>query len=193
LLTDCMQNALNKTTPKCKANEYYRKIDDITLNLIVLQNKLHNIAQKAQCKQCKTAANRLSNKIKYNMKKINNEQLANKMKKLEIKNGSLWNAVRLSKINSKNNKKVHKIHSYNGITYDKKEIANSFADNFEKVHRLTINLGNTSTNNLIKQKYDEMMNSEINEIPSKIHPYEIKEIIKKLKNEKAPGVDNINN
>ncbi|KAK0077784.1 hypothetical protein PV325_003449 [Microctonus aethiopoides] len=40
-----------------------------------------------------------------------------------------------------------------GITFDEKQIAEAFADNFEKIHHMTVNFGGTELNNLIKRNY----------------------------------------
>lgn len=89
----------------------------------------------------------------------------------------------------------NKIHSPNGIIYNKIDIANVFADHFENVHNLTRDMGNSKLNNKIKIKYREIshLRSAPNQNRTYIHSVEIKSIIAKLKNKKAPGMDGITN
>ncbi|KAK0169225.1 hypothetical protein PV328_012316, partial [Microctonus aethiopoides] len=116
------------------------------------------------------------------------------MEKLEIKNGSLWNAVKLSRLKGAKTKKMNKIHSANGIIYAKKDIANAFAENYERVHYLTKNLGTTTNNNIVKKKYIKIVTkSNTNTSKNNVNTYKIKSLIEKLNNKKAPGIDNITN
>ncbi|KAK0072571.1 hypothetical protein PV326_014342, partial [Microctonus aethiopoides] len=111
-----------------------------------------------------------------------------------IKNGSLWNAVKLSRLKGAKTKKMNKIHSANGIIYAKKDIANAFAENYERVHYLTKNLGTTTNNNIVKKKYIKIVTkSNTNTSKNNVNTYKIKSLIEKLNNKKAPGIDNITN
>lgn len=89
----------------------------------------------------------------------------------------------------------NKIHEPNGITYNKLDIANIFADCFENVHNLTKDFGNPIHNNKIKKNYTKIIGQrkEINIVRVAIHTKDIKDVIKKLKNKKAPGIDGITN
>lgn len=82
--------------------------------------------------------NEYRNRIRYELSKFRNKLYNNYLKELNIKNGTLWNALRFDKLS--NGMKINdknKIHGPNGITYNKTDIANIFADCFENVHNLT--------------------------------------------------------
>lgn len=55
-----------------------------------------------------------------------------KMQSLEIRDGSSWNTFKINKmVNGSINKRKSKIHGPIRIAYNKKDIANIFADHFE--------------------------------------------------------------
>lgn len=90
-------------------------------------------------------------------------------------------------------KEMNKIHNVNGIIYDKKEVANAFADNFERVYHPTEDLGFTKSNNLLKKENANIIKKSSRNTINNVNAHEIKSLIKKLNNKKAPGIDNVTN
>lgn len=188
-----MQNAVQLATPTHKNSDFKHETNQTIKSLIKYRNRMRKIQQKYQCKTCKKIVNSLNNQIKYKLQDFKNEKLIKTMKELNIRNGTLWNAVRLSKWRSNKSKKVYKIHSQTGITYNKNQIAEAFADNFEKIHHMTVNFVGTVLNNLIKRNYTSVADADNTGMAFQIYTHEIKALFKKLKNKKAPGLDSVNN
>lgn len=192
-LNQLMHNALQLATPIRKNNEFKYDINESIKNLINYRNRIRKTMQKHKCITCKKIVNTLNNQIKYRLQEFKNDKLSKTMKKLNIRDGTLWNAVRLSKWRNNKSKKIYKIYSQYGITFDKKQIADSFADSFEKIHHMTINLGNTELNNIIKRNYERIADLDNDGLAFQINSHEIKDLFKKLKTKKAPGIDNVSN
>lgn len=74
------------------------------------------------------------------------------------------------------------------------EKAEALAKNFEKVHTLTENFGDPKCNEIIKNMAEIARNQQFeNDKVLLTSPGEIKKILRKSKNRKAPGADNITN
>ncbi|KAK0156959.1 hypothetical protein PV327_011494, partial [Microctonus hyperodae] len=115
-LTATMNKALTQATPKWTNNNIFADMN----------NELDY--------------NRISNRIKYELYKHKNKKYDNYLQELNVKNGTLWNTIKINKLINNNNssKQIkNKIHGPNGLEYNKDKIANIFADHFEKVHRIT--------------------------------------------------------
>lgn len=192
-LNHAMQAALQQATPVCFKSDHKYPCNSEINKIIKLRNKTRKLYQKHRCKICKKLVNRLNKQIKYLMNEDKNSRIANAMKNLRVSNGSLWNAVIMSKWRQNKTKKIRKIHSQNGIIFDKKEIVESFADTFEKIHHTTSKFGTTKTNNLVKHNFNAIRVDNTSNINIQIHTHEIKILISKLKNKKAPGLDKISN
>lgn len=158
-----------------------------------MRHKIRKRAQKNNCKDYKKFVNKINDSIRYELHEYINKQIEDTMKKLEIKNGSLLGAVRLSRLKKTQSKKINKLHSTNGIIYDKSEIGNALADNFEQIYYLTENFDTHANNIDINKEYLNIVNKNNLIQPENIAPYEIKTLIKKLNNKKAPGIDSISN
>lgn len=195
-LTLIMRKALNTATPKWKNINYFRDMNPKIRELIHIRNKLRKSYQKWPCNECKKEINLYNNRIKYELYKFRNEQYKKYAQDLDIKNGSLWNAVKMSKY-SKNTTKhiINKIHDSNGINTNIKEIPNIFADYFESVHHITKDYRYDEHNNMIRNKYYEITQGINNTTLTTftIRATEIKDIIRQLKNKKSPGIDLLSN
>lgn len=150
-----------------------------------LRNKIRKLSQKENCKECKKIVNKINNSIRFKLQNQKNEQISKYMEKLEIKNGSLWNAVKLSRLKVAKTKKINKIHIANSIIYTKKDIVNAFAENFERVHYLTKNLGITTNNNIVKKEYIKIVKKSNTNTINNINTYEIKSLTEKLNEKKS--------
>lgn len=192
-MTNKMQHALRTPTPKWTYKNKQINTNDQIKRLLQLRNKIRKNSQKNNCNECKKIVNKITNCIRYKLQKQKNVQISKYLEKLEVKNSSLWNAVRLSKLRGAETKKINEFHSANGIIYDKKEIANAFVDNFERVHYLTENLGFNNNNKFIRKEYNKIVDKNITNSIDEVNSHQVKALIKKLKNKKAPGIDNIIN
>ena len=143
-------------------------------------------------KEIKKEINALSKEIKQRINKYNNDQWYRKLSKLTIKDNSLW---KMTKALTKNdNNSIPPLHGERGIVFSTPEKAEALAENCEKVHHLTENLGNEKLEKEAKEKYYEVKNSAVNFDEIKyVSPYEIKKAMSKMKPRKAPGHEGIQN
>ena len=86
------------------------------------------------------------------------------------------------------------IYGTQGLALSNKRKANALAENFEKVHHLTENMGKSRLSQLVNTKNREIQDKEINfDNIVYVTPKEIMLAIKSTKSKKAPGPDGIQN
>ncbi|KAK0178552.1 hypothetical protein PV327_007431 [Microctonus hyperodae] len=195
-LTDTMNKTLETVTPKWNNVNKFKNIDNKIILLIRERNNIRKHVQRNKCSTFKNEMNILSNRIKYELYKHKNEQYNKYLKSLEIRNGSLWNTVRFVKfIKGVKNSNIQKLHGPNGIVYSNKDKADVFADYFESVYSITEDFGSNSHNKIINKEYNKIIHNENNDDNQYKRTYsrDIKSVISKLKNKKAPGIDGISN
>lgn len=197
MLNNSMKISLDSATPKWENANIGKGINLKIKALIKKRNATRKIAQKNNCPNCKKETNILNNRIKYELQKHRNNQYEKFLKSLEIRNGSIWNAIKMHKLkNGTKNKKINKIHGPNGIVYNNIDKANVFANYFESVYSLTEDYGYNKHNNTINKSYERIINnntSNDNNDFNRIYSNDIRAVIKTLKNKKAPGIDGVSN
>lgn len=105
-LTNNMQEASRVATPKWRYEESGLNIDDQIEKLIKLRNEVRKCSQKNNnCEECKTIMNKLTNNIRYKLQGQKNDQISKYMERLEVENGSLWNVVKMSRLNGAKRKR----------------------------------------------------------------------------------------
>lgn len=189
-LTKAIKKQIEECIPKgsIKINTY--EIDEKTKKIITIRNRARKLWQNTRNPNLKTLQNRLSQRIKYRINRLKQEYLENEIKKLDVNDNTLWKNI--SKFENKtlkiNNIKVNNV----SITNDS-EIANALAENYEKIYQ-----GNEEHRD---EEFEEEVRKEMENIQNEIiikeemveytNKTEIKEIIRTLKNRKAPGEEGI--
>lgn len=153
-----MIQSLIDATPKWNNEDCFVGMNPRITKWIRKRNKVRKSFQKSGCVHCKKVCNILCNRIEYELGKFKNKLYDRHLQDLNIRNGTLWNAMKINKLAS-GHKNINKneIHGPNGISYDKLDIANIFADHFEIVHELTKDFGYPKHNNIIKKSYSEII------------------------------------
>lgn len=190
-LTTSIQTSINQIIPKIKIKQYTDNIQESTLNLIKIRNGLNKKFQRTRQSNFKTLRNQLTYQIKKEIQEFRNKLIKNKLETLNTRDNTLWNAIKMKK---HQDNKIPTIHGTNGLALADSEKAEAIAEVFERVHRLTENLSDDHTENLINTKYKIIKHKEAEQNTIKlVSAKELKTIIKKLKPKKAPGIDNIQN
>lgn len=142
----------------------------------------------------KTIINFLTNSIKTDIKWLKNRRWGLMLENINVQNNStkLWKTTKIIKKQIKHTPPL----KVNGLTLlTDNEKANALSDQFIKAHEITQNYRNSQVDNDVQSSINFLNNTPPNSIDPTIltKPSEIKETIKHLKNNKAPGPDQIPN
>lgn len=191
-LTNILNNSIIKAIPKAKPFRIKIKLPQQIINQIKERNKLRLIYQKTRNKYLKPLLNESSAKIKMSIKNHKNLMWEDKLHNLNIKDCSLWKMTKALK--GKNNSHIPPLQDNDKIIFKDEEKAELIANNFEKVHTLTSDFGDSKFDEEINLKYLNIIKSETKLENIKLaSPKEIMTIIRKTKGKKAPGLDGIQN
>lgn len=188
--TELIQRAANKAIPTIKSQKT-RTLPTYILNLIKERNKIRKKHQQMGHAQLKQQQNTLTHQIKKEIKEHQNEKWNKRLREVKPNNNTLWH---LTKYLKQTNNNISTLHGTQGLIFTNEDKAEALAENFAKVHNLTENLSDASTENEINTQYHTIIQKspKSNEIKF-TSPKEIISIIKNSKSRKAPGPDNIQN
>lgn len=187
IINQCMKNCI-----PCKKEAHLQEIPDNIRQLIRNRNNIRRKWQRSRDQHLKRMLNSLNILIKTEIDNHKNEIIKKKIKGLSNRDNSLWKKLRQIK---QKNSQVSELKINNKLITRDEEKANIIAARFEEVHRQTENLSNKRTEKIVNET---LQNFERQQQPTLeehmlIKPAEIRKIIQKLKNLKAPGEDGIQN
>ncbi|GBO28534.1 putative RNA-directed DNA polymerase from transposon BS [Araneus ventricosus] len=146
--------------------------------------------QNSRNRALKRKMNDLNKQIAKLGEKIESERLNNKLVNINIYDGKLWNFVRPFKCKKQN---IPTLNGTANIALTDIEKANCLANSLETQFTLN-NISDTNTENTVKHSVERFRTLNVKctdtDLPS---PSEVLDCIKKLKNNKAPGIDNVSN
>lgn len=190
-LTQNIQEAIRNAIPKTKLNTHKENLPENIMNKIKIRNSLNRKYKRYRNINYKIEKNYLTFLIKKEINIHRNNKLENKLKALNVKDHTLWKAIKISK-NKDNN--IPTLHGQNGLATSDKNKSEAIADVFEQVHHLTRDLSDLQTIRLVNRSYNQVLTQDINKSTIKlVSNEELTDIIKKLKPKKAPGLDGIQN
>jgi hypothetical protein len=182
-----IQTAEAISTPKIAVRQKYDvKLDEETLNLINIRKDLERRAKRNPA--LRTLKNQYAKLVKSRINLLRNQRFSNTIEKLPTRSTPFW---KLTKILKNKSVQIPPIRTGNTILLTDSEKAEAFASNFQKFHETSINK-KSNMDKIVKET-----NKSISMTPSfaptenMIHQNEIINIVKKFKNFKAPGLDNI--
>ena len=191
LINSHINNAIEKSVPKKKNLITRYKFSAEILNLTKNRNFYRRKFKETLDPAFKSISNQLSRMIKSRISLMNQDSFNSKIVNLDPLDNSLYRFSKSLKM-----KKSHVPPLNNGNStkaFTKTDKANAFAEGFHKCHQ---------TNTLMKSKKEKIVKKSIRMI-SLINPllpsaelvqeHKIVEIIRNLKNRKAPGPDKIPN
>lgn len=193
--TNILSTAINKHSKTILINNSYHKLPTNIIELIKLKNKARKLFQSTRSIIDKQTYYRLVNEVKQLIKENTNNNWKKFLSNLSPKDNSLWQVMRKF---TKKSSDIPTLVDNNDISFTlNKDKCNLFAKTFSKTHQLDP-LENNSFENEIIDQYNiieaeklHLKSSSLSKIYT--NPSELKLIIKKLKNNKAPGADGIAN
>lgn len=180
-------NEATKITQKTR-----KQIDNLPThikNLIKEKNAARRTYHRTLNPADKTHLNYMTNRVKEALDLHRNEEWDKKVESLKIQNNSIWQMAKSLKNKTTRNQTALK--EGNNIAISEADRANLFAEKMceqFKPHNLL-----ASTDKQTYENIQKMLTYDDEPPINPVSPEEIVTIIKKLKNKKAPGDDNINN
>ncbi|GBO20729.1 RNA-directed DNA polymerase from mobile element jockey [Araneus ventricosus] len=138
----------------------------------------------------RSVMNRLNKQIRKLSEKLEQDRLQNRLLNVNTYDGKIWNVVKPYK---KKAQTIPSLHDQSNIALTDTDKANFLANSLETQFSLN-NLSDRDTENIVNHSVGRFRSMDIkyegNDLPL---PSEIMSCIKKLKPNKAPGIDNISN
>jgi len=190
-LTTAITQAMNRHSKLVKITDAKDKLPQDILDKIKRRNSLRKKYQRTQNIQFKRQYTDLCNEIRTDITHHRTQQWKNTLQSLNVQDNSLWKLTK----RLKNTKTPIPTLQYNNTTYNTpKDKANILAQTYEKIHDLDLtNLTEEQEQITIDVRtFLEQTNENTIQI-KRTNPTEIKNQIKKLPTDKAPGPDEIPN
>lgn len=190
LLTDNLIRAKNQHSKRIKTNPDRIEIDQVTMNLIKIRNRLRKDYQRSLRRETKREINTISRVIKNKIKKCLNQKWEKTLAELKPGDRTFW---RITKTFKKQTETIPTIIT-NNVTYlTDKEKTDIISKTLEKIQE---NNEQTRIERHVTETVKEYLNSHPFTNPATIqltNPREMDTLIKKLPNNKAPGMDEVDN
>jgi hypothetical protein len=190
--TNCAIKAYNRHTTKTCTKPHQFILPPHILKLIQYKNTLRKTMQTYNL-YCilRTKINNLNQTINHEIESHINTTWNNKLKNIDPKSNSYRKIVKALKSTQKN---TSPLHTSQGLKFEDIDKANAIADELTKVQNLTNHLIDNKTHNKILNENRQFLTSnDNNSHPQLLTHTQLKSIIKKLPNKKAPGHDQITN
>lgn len=189
-LTETIKNALNEAT-KLKQKPRFHELPSEIKKLIKERNCARLKYQTTRLPADRQNYYYLKAKIIRAIDEYRNDYWANLFSNLDTEDNTLW---RFNTIFSR--KKVYHlppIHGLNGMAYDNNSKTEALADNYESQFQINEDVEDEEHDLQVSRVVNRYLRDAPPIIESDCTPTEIVQIIDKLKNKKAPGIDKINN
>ena len=189
-----MTETIQSTLRECAAVKKTKRNNALPQHiqgLIGERNNTGRAYQRRRSDELRTKKNQLSTEIKREIAKWKNNQWNQKLEKLNTRDNSLWS---MTKAMTRKTSSIPPLKDQDDIAISDEEKAEALAKNYEKVHKLTADYGDEEIVNITAQIAQHIKETEHTTSDIRLtSPSEIRKIIKKFKNNKAPGLDNIPN
>lgn len=188
-LTSNIQTTVNEFTKKIKINSNRIEVTDEIQELIKHKNRMRKeYQQQFNNQNLKRYINQLSRLIKNKIRQCLNEKWGKTLEEIKPAERTLW---RISKSFRKTNSQIPTLKK-NDVTYmTDKEKANVIS---ETLHTIQRNDERSTIEEQVITTVNENLQKAFDRKTVKLtNPTEIRDIIKKLPNHKAPGIDLIDN
>ena len=196
LLTDTITQAKNTSIQIKHIPKHKRPLPQRILNQIKIKRKLFRTFVRTRDPFLKTHLNRLNAQIRRDINQFREEQWSSTCEKLDYRNGKqFWNAFK-TLTGQKTQKTHYLIHNGTFLT-SLQDQANLFAETLQEIHSIPRNPN-------FNQNFFEKISQEVQDFRETIFPPhpdndltnatstdEVLALIKRLKNSKAPGPDEI--
>lgn len=190
-LTSIIQNSITQSISKKASNKTQDNLPLNILEAIKERNRNRKIWQKTRKKEDKELFSAQTKMIRSEIFKYRNRMWEKQLRKLNPRDNSLW---KMTKIFKNDYQPIPTLIKDNNEAFLPESKANLLADQYEKVHNIDLT-NNTTDQSKIIEAVENYMQSTIVKDYATFHttPNEIKNIIKKLPAQKAPGLDGVQN
>lgn len=190
--TETINNTLHNSVPKTKPKIHIDKISDELIDLIQYKNRIKNQWRKNnRPKQLKIQLNMLQRYIKSVQEKDRNKIWEERMNAIPPNDRNLFKPINQL---TKTYRQIPPIKTAdNSFIHNSLDKANLIAESFEKIYNIHENIPlDLESQNITNTVESYLQNNDDSQVQV-TSPTEIKKIIKKLKNKKSPGHDEITN
>lgn len=186
-VTKIINDALEHATPKIKTRKPDQLPNDI-VKLIKHKNYLRRKFQRTKNELYRQLQNHFQLLIKIEIKLWRNVLWDERLYKLDIKDNSIW--MMTKSLTKKISLIIPALNDNNSMVETPREKANALAKQYKATHELTSKMGSKTHDENILNKRNKILKNKVRKIHP-VTPKEIGNIIRKLKNRKAPGKDKI--
>lgn len=187
-LTSDINAAKNRHSTQIKINPDKIELDEDIINLIKIRNRIRKQYQTLLCQNLKRQLNRLNRAIKNKIRTCLNTKWEKTLQDIRPGDRTLW---RISKAFRKTPTKIPTLNKNNQTYMKDKEKCDIISETLKDIQT------NTATSEIEEEVTDSViqyLQIPVNKQEIKLTaPKEIQQIIKKLPNNKAPGMDKICN
>lgn len=190
ILTNNLIQAKKIHSEQIQTNPNKIEIDQVTMNLIKLRNRLRKEYQRTLRRETKQEINRISRAIKNKINQCLNQKWQKTLTEIKPSDRAFW---RITKSFKKRTETIPMI-TANNITYlTDKEKADIISETLEKIQK---NEEKSRLENHVTGTVEDYLNSHPASNQATIQltsPRELEIVIKQLPNNKAPGSDQVDN
>lgn len=191
--TEILMSVCKETIPQKTVKGNIRRVSSLCKQIISTRNKYRRQFQRCPDPNVRTTLGaiirELNKLISIHIINDRNEQWANMLSKLPVGNKKFW---KLSKFIKGKNKPIGSLEVNNCLITDNSEKVNAIADHFCNAHLTTVHL-NGPIDKKVNTFYRSLDQNTIDVADALTNRNELEFFIKKLKNNKAPGLDGIHN
>lgn len=191
-ITKVISDAMNQSAPPVKTLTPSSHLPVNIKKTIRLRNAARRRFQRTRADVARKLYNQLAHQTKKEIKEWKNLGWDTKLQKLKTSDNSLWGMTKA--LTKRKKYKMPPLKNGNETATTDEEKAEALANNFEKVHKLTEKMGDQTVTKDTEKLAGHIKNkTDTADDIQPTTPAEIKRIIKKFKNNKAPGADGIPN
>lgn len=189
-ITEYLQDAFDHATEVRPVKDKYWKLPNSIKTLIKDKNKVKKEWYLNKSPLTKNQLNRLERKIKEISKAHKEKMWNHQVENLTTDNNSIWKMAKTLRASKTTNLPLI---GPNGPVYANKDKLEILANSLENQFSQNDYPANSHHNDTIKTYNDIINNTDLLNTMEPVTTQEVIAIIKKLKNNKAPGMDNVNN
>lgn len=196
VITDLLNTAIDISVPKTSQKTHTLHIPLPIKHMMSERNTLRRKWQRTHCPKVRIRINSLTRQIHRECMELKNKIFNTNIASLDKSSKKFWQVTKALKNQTNVIPPLRNVNTTNRYTTNTDK-ANAIASCFAKAHLTTHHWISHTAEQIVNESIINLNNSPQNNITDtyKFHtkPTEIRCIIKNMKNNKAPGLDNINN
>lgn len=186
LLTDLIIEAANQSIPKRKIQQGLDTPPQFIIDAIKEKRKIQRRYHRTRREDDRIARNTAAHNLNELLRDWRRQCWKDKLEKLD-RNG----IFSLSKRIRRGPTSIPTLQGPRGLIFSTTDKLELLADTFEDAHTITQDYGNYDDDVRINREARTYMNTPVTDIPKHTNPHEINNIIRRLNQKKAPGIDGV--